>query len=109
MDAAALVYVGGVTLLFFFWVYGIVSFVLDVKHKLMPAVSEYHRRRQRGASDASASKPRAGSEATREQREVGATDGSETSEWRTGSEATREQRAEAEAAAEREEQHRGLL
>jgi len=29
------------TLLFFFWVYGIASFVLDVKHKLVPAVRRY--------------------------------------------------------------------
>ncbi|MFB6129175.1 MAG: hypothetical protein ABEJ47_05355 [Halorhabdus sp.] len=29
------------TLLFFFWAYGIVSFVLDVKNKFIPAIQGY--------------------------------------------------------------------
>ncbi|USZ68183.1 hypothetical protein NGM10_00220 [Halorussus salilacus] len=31
-------YVVGVTVLFFFWAYGIVSFALDVKNKFVPAI-----------------------------------------------------------------------
>ena len=31
-------YVIGVTVLFFFWAYGIVSFALDVKNKFVPAI-----------------------------------------------------------------------
>ncbi|GAA0229929.1 hypothetical protein ACFFQF_13595 [Haladaptatus pallidirubidus] len=33
-----LVYFGAGTLLFFFWAYGIVSFVLDVKNKIIPGL-----------------------------------------------------------------------
>ena len=39
----ALVYVGGVFVLFFFWIYGIVAFVRDVKNKLVPAYRQYRR------------------------------------------------------------------
>jgi hypothetical protein len=35
------------TLLFFFWVYGIVSFVLDVKNKIVPGIRQYRRGRRR--------------------------------------------------------------
>ena len=42
----AAVYYGGLTVLFFFWVYGIVSFVLDVKNKLIPGVQRYRRGRR---------------------------------------------------------------
>lgn len=38
-------YVGGLTLLFFFWVYGIVSFARDVRRKLLPAIRQYRARR----------------------------------------------------------------
>ncbi|WP_440005919.1 hypothetical protein [Halomicrococcus sp. SG-WS-1] len=31
-------YLGAGTLLFFFWAYGIVSFALDLKHKILPGV-----------------------------------------------------------------------
>lgn len=41
-----LLYVGGMTLLFVFWAYGVVSFVLDVKHKFVPLVRQYVRGRQ---------------------------------------------------------------
>lgn len=45
-------YVGGVTLLFFFWAYGIVSFGLDVKNKVLPGIRQYLRgRRLRKAKD----------------------------------------------------------
>ena len=42
----ALVYYGGLTVLFFFWIYGIVSFVLDVKNRVLPAVRRYLRGRR---------------------------------------------------------------
>lgn len=49
MVEATLLYVGGLTILFFFWVYGIASFILDVKNKLVPGARQYLRgqRRQR--------------------------------------------------------------
>jgi len=34
-------YLIGGTVLFFFWAYGIVSFVLDAKNKLLPAVRRW--------------------------------------------------------------------
>ena len=40
-----LTYAGIMTLLFFFWVYGIVSFGFDLKNKFVPAVRRYRRRR----------------------------------------------------------------
>ena len=42
-------YLGGGTVLFFFWAYGIVSFGLDVKNKFIPLGKQYLRgkRRQR--------------------------------------------------------------
>lgn len=39
-------YFGAMTLLFFFWVYGIASFVLDLKNKFLPAVRQYLRHRK---------------------------------------------------------------
>lgn len=47
MDWVSLVYVGGVTVLFFFWVYGIASFVLDLKNKIIPGLVGYWRGRKR--------------------------------------------------------------
>lgn len=45
-------YVGGVTLLFFFWAYGIVSFGLDLKNRILPGIRQYLRgRRVRKAQD----------------------------------------------------------
>ena len=44
-EVVALVYYGGLTVLFFFWIYGIVSFALDVKNKLIPTVRQYRRAR----------------------------------------------------------------
>ncbi|MFD1645872.1 hypothetical protein [Haloarchaeobius litoreus] len=38
MNEVALVYYGGGTLLFFFWVYGIVSFVRDLRRTYVPAL-----------------------------------------------------------------------
>lgn len=46
-DLVPLVYVGGVTVLFFFWAYGIVSFVLDLKNKIVPGIRQYRRGRKR--------------------------------------------------------------
>ncbi len=54
MDAGAALYVGTVTLLFFFWVYGIASFALDVKNKLVPAARQYVRERRRQKEEAEA-------------------------------------------------------
>jgi len=39
----ALVYVGGVVVLFFFWMYGIVAFLRDVKNRLVPAYRQWRR------------------------------------------------------------------
>ncbi|MFC7156296.1 hypothetical protein ACFQPA_12665 [Halomarina halobia] len=46
-DVDPALYVGGVTLLFFFWVYGIVAFVRDVRRRLIPTVRQFWRGRQR--------------------------------------------------------------
>ncbi|PSQ23321.1 hypothetical protein BRD04_03325, partial [Halobacteriales archaeon QS_9_67_17] len=40
-------YAGIMTLLFFFWVYGIVSFGFDLKNKFVPAVRSLRRRASR--------------------------------------------------------------
>ena len=42
-----LVYYGGLLVLFFFWIYGIVSFGLDVKNKIIPGIRQYRRGRKR--------------------------------------------------------------
>jgi len=34
------------TLLFFFWAYGLVSFVLDLKNKIIPGIRQYRRGRK---------------------------------------------------------------
>ncbi|PSP71257.1 hypothetical protein BRD12_01705 [Halobacteriales archaeon SW_12_67_38] len=47
-----LFYVGGMTLLFVFWAYGIVSFVLDVKNKFVPLARQYRRGRRREQEEA---------------------------------------------------------
>jgi hypothetical protein len=40
------------TLLFFFWAYGFVSFVLDIKNKFIPAIRQYRRGRKRQKEEA---------------------------------------------------------
>lgn len=40
-------YLGGMTVLFFFWAYGIVSFVLDLKNTIVPKTRQYIRGRRR--------------------------------------------------------------
>jgi hypothetical protein len=35
------------TILFFFWAYGLVSFVLDLQNKVVPGLLNYYRTRQR--------------------------------------------------------------
>ena len=40
VTTAELLYFGGGTLLFFFWVYGIAAFVRDCRHKYLPAARE---------------------------------------------------------------------
>jgi len=50
-----LLYLVGGTVLFFFWAYGIVSFVLDCKNKFLPAaaqlIANWRARRREQASD----------------------------------------------------------
>jgi hypothetical protein len=47
-------YLGAGTLLFFFWAYGVVSFVLDLKNKIVPGVRGWlaARREQREQEEA---------------------------------------------------------
>ena len=40
-------YIGGMTVLFFFWAYGIVSFLLDLKNVIIPKARQYLRGRRR--------------------------------------------------------------
>lgn len=47
MDTAALVFYGGGMVLFFFWAYGIVAFLLDLKNKFIPGFRQYRRGRKR--------------------------------------------------------------
>ena len=42
----ATVYWGGLLVLFFFWAYGIVSFGLDLKNKIIPGIVQYRRGRR---------------------------------------------------------------
>jgi hypothetical protein len=42
----ATVYWGGLLVLFFFWAYGIVSFLLDLKNKIIPGIIKYRRGRR---------------------------------------------------------------
>ena len=53
-----LTYVGIMTLLFFFWVYGIVSFGFDLKNKFVPAVRRYKRQRAAAKRQAEADEER---------------------------------------------------
>lgn len=46
-----LLYFGGGTLLFFFWVYGIVSFAIDIRKKIIPRIRQYRRGRRRIANE----------------------------------------------------------
>ncbi|MFP8956196.1 hypothetical protein ACLI4Y_05670 [Natrialbaceae archaeon A-CW3] len=46
-ELVPIVYYGGLTILFFFWIYGIVSFVLDLKNKIIPGLRKYRRGRSR--------------------------------------------------------------
>ena len=57
-----LVYLGGMTVLFFFWAYGIVSFALDLKNKILPGARRYLESRER-------ERERERREAEREERE----------------------------------------
>jgi hypothetical protein len=47
VDAVAAVYWGGMVLLFFFWVYGIVSFAFDLRNKIIPGILQYRRGRRK--------------------------------------------------------------
>jgi len=46
MDSVVLVYVGGMLVLFFFWIYGIASFILDLKNTVIPGIKRYRRGRK---------------------------------------------------------------
>ncbi|WP_256391914.1 hypothetical protein [Natronoarchaeum rubrum] len=46
-STVALVYFGGMAVLFFFWIYGIVSFGLDLKNKIVPGTRQYLRGRRK--------------------------------------------------------------
>lgn len=45
-STAALAYFAAGSILFFFWAYGIVSFALDLKNKLIPGLHQYFRGRK---------------------------------------------------------------
>lgn len=47
------------TLLFFFWAYGLVSFVLDLKRKIVPGIRQYRRGRKKIKEEAEAEEERA--------------------------------------------------
>lgn len=47
-----LVYIGGVTVLFFFWAYGIYAFVRDTKNRFIPLARQYRRGRRRQKEEA---------------------------------------------------------
>lgn len=53
-----LVYYGGLLVLFFFWIYGIVSFALDLKNKIIPGIRRYRRGRKRLEQQAEAESER---------------------------------------------------
>jgi len=61
-ELAATVYWGGMLVLFFFWVYGLVSFLLDLKNTILPGIVQYRRGRRRLDAERDA-------EAEREERE----------------------------------------
>ncbi|GAA0279841.1 hypothetical protein [Halobacterium noricense] len=46
-ETLAFVYWSAMVVLFFFWTYGIVSFGLDLKNKIIPGIRQYWRGRQR--------------------------------------------------------------
>ncbi|MFC6755484.1 MULTISPECIES: hypothetical protein [Haloarcula] len=58
----ATVYWGGMLALFFFWAYGIASFALDLKNKIIPGIVRYRRGRR-------AEKAKAEREQERDERE----------------------------------------
>lgn len=45
-------YIGGVTVLFFFWAYGIYAFVRDMKNRFIPLARQYRRGRKRQKAEA---------------------------------------------------------
>ncbi|GAB3025831.1 hypothetical protein [Natronobiforma cellulositropha] len=45
LEWVVLFYLVGVFVLFFFWIYGIVSFALDLKNKIVPGIRRYRRGR----------------------------------------------------------------
>jgi hypothetical protein len=47
-----LLYIGGVTVLFFFWTYGIYAFVRDTKNRFIPLARQYRRGRKRQKEEA---------------------------------------------------------
>ncbi len=47
-----LVYIGAITVLFFFWAYGIYAFVRDTKNRFIPIFRQYRRGRKRQKEEA---------------------------------------------------------
>ncbi|WP_254523850.1 hypothetical protein [Natrinema caseinilyticum] len=50
-DLVSVVYYGGLLVLYFFWIYGIVSFGLDLKNKVLPGIQQYRRGRNRQSEE----------------------------------------------------------
>ena len=46
VSTVGVVYVVGVTVLFFFWVYGIYAFARDLRHRYLPAIRAYLEQRR---------------------------------------------------------------
>lgn len=62
VNALGLLYIAAVTLLFFFWVYGLVAFVRDSRQKYVPALKRYLTARREQKEQAKRDAERAESE-----------------------------------------------
>lgn len=58
MAIDATLYVAGMTLLFFFWVYGIVSFASDLRNRYVPAARQFLRGRRNQRAEREAERER---------------------------------------------------
>ncbi len=56
------IYYGGLLILFGFWIYGIVSFIFDLKNKIIPGLKQYRRGRKRKKEQRSKEREREESE-----------------------------------------------
>ncbi|MFB6152552.1 MAG: hypothetical protein ABEJ40_12175 [Haloarculaceae archaeon] len=59
MAASLVPYFVAGTILFFFWAYGVVSLVLDIKNKFIPLAIQWRRNRKRRTEEAEAERERA--------------------------------------------------